>query len=295
MVWAHDVDIDGKRAIRPHAYTLESQQDCAGLDFREADLRTGPPLELEPFRADGFTFAKPRGFVRKDSDRPRTYVFESPDPDAEIRRFQITYFGRVPASQVPLGDVFRKAVTDRKLKLLTAIDGDIAYDAATADTGVPGPDRYVHLMYLSHYDLLGTPVAIAGAFAGRGPSAYDLFTAEFAFSSPFVATYYALDYVLKSIAWGIAVPPDEIPAPELPGTWLSKRLENAENSYDLNGNWLGSRTESSEFKITFDAAGNYKLDTMAALFCSGSPLAPVCSRASDPPAAGGVTSPTAVS
>jgi hypothetical protein len=274
MIWAYSSTWDGQQRTRSRAFELESIDDCNGLDFREADLRIGPPIPLEPFRGDGFSFARPRAMRLKQQPRPgelpRSYVFESPDPQAEIHGFRITYFGRVPDSQVPVDGVLVKALQDRKLTQLGKRQGDIGYAAATADTGVDGPDRFVHLMFLTHYELQGTPVAIVGAFAGKGPDAVDLFSAEFSFSSAFDAASLSVPFVLKSIGWGVSIPPDEVPTDQLPGVWQHKEIENLATLYDqYTGVLVGSFYEDSIFRITFDATGGYQLFTRATIFCDG--------------------------
>jgi hypothetical protein len=218
----------------PRAVELESAADCNRLDFKEAELRTDAPLALEPFATGGYTFAKPRGFVRKGNE-PHVYAFEHPSPgDSYVSAFKMTYFGRLPWGQtVPAVDFVNAELAARKLTVVEPATGIPYYAAGVGDTGVPGPGRYVLLMYHRHWDLEEEGAAQQQGYSGE---AYDVFMAEIAFSD--LAAMDALDlrYVLKSIAWGVSVPADPLPKAELAGTWVSLGVHRRGFSVKLEAN-----------------------------------------------------------
>ena len=139
--------------------------------------------------------------------------------------------------------------------------GDDFYGVAVADSGVPGPHRYVYLIYLHHWDMSdeeqykndGSKIA----------DTYRMFTAEF--TAPDVNAFGALSvgYVMKSIAWGLSFPTDEVAKDAIVGTWdwLAAPTHNADtrNSKDP---WDG------DSRFTFGADGTFELLIMYRLVCA---------------------------
>ena len=274
MMWGQTVQLDDARTVaRPWLMELESLADCHALDFREADLRIAAPLPLEPSRTDGFTFAKPRGLLPVPTDEPGTLVFESADSEAPIKRFRITYYGRVADSQVPFeADLVAKTLTDRGYKVHAWGPRAVEWASATGDSGKPGPDRYVHLGFVSHYELLSEDFALQASAYGHGPGAVDLFSVEAHFSSLWVGDVHRLPHVLKSIAWGISVPADEVPAHELPGKWEGRQGGVAIDWEDDMGRWEGGVNSGTAVRLTLHPGGLYDLWTVYSTGCTGMPV-----------------------
>ena len=238
---------------------------------------TGESLELEPFRAEGFAFAKPRGFAGKGAG-PGTYLFEpASGSQGEIGRFQMTYLGRMGNSQAPdAGDLIFKAFADRKLTLVGKIDYGASYAAAVADTGKAGPERYVAIMYVRLWDLRNEDLYNATALKLRPqPSLVDVFTAEFVISDPAVMERNNLWFVLKSIAWGISIPSDALSRNEVAGSWEAFLGGLPLQYEDERGNWIGGQNEGSAFKLILDPEGNYQLSTAFSVYCTAGTICAV--------------------
>jgi hypothetical protein len=256
VVQVQSATIEGKKVLAPRVVELEKASDCGSLDAKEAPFRTTAPVALELFQADGFTFARPKNYVRKGSDA-RTFRFEPSNPsESDIARFELRYLGQFPAAgAAAVESLLDKAFADRKLTKVAGVyvqpDGH-HYEAAIGDTGVAGPDRYVLLMYHNHFELLNEYREAGGANAAK-----DVFTAEFAFGDLATFELRSLRSLLKSIAWGISIPPDPPPTNELVG-----------------GTW--EATGGVAFAIGFSADGTYELTTHSSNACIETIVMPAC-------------------
>jgi hypothetical protein len=234
---------------------------------------TGEPgLELEPFRGQGFSFAVPRGFSPTGGG-PGSYAFQPAGPVGLLSRFQMTYLGRLRNAQAPrANDLVARAIEDRKLTLVGNITGYDDYASALADTGAPGPGRFVRIMFHRHwpmtneYNYATLPPRLRRLYM---PAEVDVFSAELSFAEASVDEQLALPYVMRSVAWGLSIPADEVPAAELTGTWETRGGSIPIDYEDPQGNWTGGIGMGSAFKITFEPGGTYQLTTAYVLTCSG--------------------------
>ena len=96
-----------------------------------------------------------------------------------------------------------KALGGRNLKQVGSTQNGVDFLALTADSGTPGPEWFVRIMYLRHWDLGNEDVYSATAPRIRKlPEKVDVFTAEFAMADANAVERYNLALVLKIHSMG---------------------------------------------------------------------------------------------
>jgi hypothetical protein len=226
------------------------------------------PIPLEPYRAQGFSFPIPRGFTRRNSD-PSRYDFEpaSAGPK-DITGYTMTYLGRVARYQAPdAKDLLLQLIADRKLTATDSVETAIEYAATTVDTGAPGPRRFVRMMVIRNWDLPYESNSFRYTPGVTQPATIDLFTAELAAPDKAVLDDRLAGYILKSMAWAISIPIDDVPAGELAGIW--KWTGSVWNrTFTAVENLTSDPWEPKSFQITFSGGDRFEMVTSFAMGCT---------------------------
>lgn len=237
----------GTTTVSPVIIPLESRADCDSLDYPQSITRTTSWVPLASAHTDEFSFARPAGLVQTSNDT-RDLVFETSDPRADLRRFELLYRGRYPAAQIPAASVLLgNLLTNEKLTPIGGIESAASYASAMVDTGREGNERMVRISLIRHYELPDEDLEQAAEIGGGGPPMVDLFELETAFRSTLTSVKLRLPFLMKSIAWGISAPPADVAAADVVGKWGSV-------TSSLSGGPTGSFTE-----MTFAGDGSYRL------------------------------------
>ncbi len=246
-----------------------ASQVCRGPSPGAAAGSSADSVSLEPFRAPDITFAKPKGLLRKGNDA-RVYVFEAPNLDeAPITGFQVGYLGHIRSSQVPSAlQVLEKVITSEKLTSVGTPASSPEYATSLVDTGKPGPFRYARISALRHWKLVSEGVA---AVHQPPPLSLDLLLLQISFPDSEIDEKLKLPYLLKSIAWGVALPPDTLSLDELSGTWESSSGGFPSDAFTSEGIYTGSFQSGSLFRIALDQTWTYDLLTSFSVSCAGVP------------------------
>ena len=270
LVSLEAIERDGGEVLVPRMLKLESAEACGGQEIDDIRYRIGAPVELEPYRAEGYTFAKPAGFARTGGDA-QTHVFEPTAPGSALTRFEMKHYGPMLISQVPYpGDVIEREVAERGWTLVSKIDTSTYYAGATVDTGKPGPGRFLRVMYLYHWDMPGEDYdRLISPLRRSRHSVIDLFRAEAAFPEAAIADRLSLAYVMRSLAWATALPADDVPVEGLTGTWQEGSAGFPKDHYDPQGNYVGGLVDGSRLRVKFEPDGNYQLETLYSAMCAG--------------------------
>jgi hypothetical protein len=225
---------------------------------------------LRPFRGEGITFARPAAMVRKDAP-PGTYRFERETPsDDDANSFQFTYLGRVPWNKLPESEyLIRHTVAERHLTVIGTIGMAFHVEAeATADTGVPGPNRYVRLLSMSRWDVPAWS-AIEATWLTRGAVPNTMAAIAVEVGAP---TLEALEnrkwgYILESIGWSAAVIDEFVPAEVLVGgAWRAGSPDATTANYSATGDRLGGNFPArGGAEFNFEPGNRYRLVTANAV------------------------------
>jgi hypothetical protein len=219
---------------------------------------------LQPFRGDGITFARPAGMIRKDAPAG-TYRFERELPsEDDANGFQVTYLGRIPWDKLPApAYMIKQTLASRHLTLVGTM-GTTPHLAAEAiaDTGVPGPNRFVRLLQMTRWDVPSEmAVNLTWLVRGMVPASTAVISLEISAPTLEVLDRRSLGYVLSAIGWSASVISEVVPAEALVGgTWRAGSVEASTANFSATGEWQGASFPAragGEFK--FEPGNRFRL------------------------------------
>jgi hypothetical protein len=235
-----------------------------------ATSETGVQLRpLAPFRGDGIRFARPANFKPKDAVAG-TYRFEREVPIADgINGFQVRYIGRMRWSQIPV-HLLAQELASRKLTVVGQIVRDIFFHKATADSGVPGPNRFSRVYEFERWDTSSlTQTLLELKVRGTVPPTGAVMLIEASAPTQQALESAVVDYQLESIGWSASVVTEELPSSALAGTWKGGTAGLSLFMVDDKGTPVGGYLDTGLITLKFVDDKQFELITDSKTGCWG--------------------------